>query len=73
MEATQSNHLIENYWPLLENLDANTRLALIARLAQSLQSGVSDAATTGSITPNPANRQPNNQDTETFWWDSLEE
>jgi hypothetical protein len=70
---------VESYWELLKNLDAGIRLALIARLAESLQPDVASAGVfppaflsgTGLGTPsaNPTNREAS----DTFWWDALEE
>jgi len=83
MQADQNNGIAESYWELLKNLDAGIRLALIARLAESLQadiqspgafppaftSGAGTGAGTGMLSANPANRE----DAGTFWWDELED
>lgn len=80
MEADQNNGIVESYWELLKNLDAGIRLALIARLAESLQPDVQSsgafppvfASGTGAganmLSANPANREA-----DTFWWDELED
>ena len=80
MESIPGNHIIESYWTMLKDLDADSKLVLIARLAQSLQSDNSAATGTapfihGSGAPitNSPNGQAGTADTEAFWWDSLEE
>lgn len=81
MESIQNNStIVESYWELLQNLDAPVKLALIERLAQSLQT---DASVTNS-TANPLFATGNNTGTTTteninhsndepYWWDALEE
>ncbi|BAV05579.1 hypothetical protein SAMN05421788_108282 [Filimonas lacunae] len=73
MESTQNENIIESYWELLKHLDVSTRLALIARLVQSLQAEVSSATGSfsgGSAASTVATGQANSDDT--FWWDELE-
>lgn len=81
MEANQNNPVVETYWELLKNLDAGTRLALIARLAESLQGELfAPAGALPSVfrpvTPgnnSSASNQALGDASDTFWWDSLEE
>lgn len=77
-DATHNSQVVESYWELLKNLDAGIRLALITRLAQSLEhelsgttGSTSAAFRAGGIAGNAAGR-PTDDASEAFWWDTLE-